>query len=91
MEKNKIYKSVAVSIFWMLITLIVTIFIYDYAMYLMSLPSTLGFVSGLSGSVVGIVFFVIVMDFQVFKIKRAFKMKSSDEPPKKEPTNNTYQ
>ena len=85
MERGKIYKSVAVSIFWMLITLVVLIFIYDYAMCLMSLPSTFSFVSGLSISVVAIVLFVFIIHFQIFKIKRAFKKKSSDEP-KEEPT-----
>lgn len=48
-EQNNttLFKGVAISLFWMLITLISAFIIFEFALKLMSAPSTVAFISGI--------------------------------------------
>lgn len=90
MERLKIWKSVSVSIFWMMIIIGVCSMLYAWATELMTKPSTISFIGGVGLVVVDVMLFFAVMDYQAGKIKFAFR-KIPENKDTKDPLDSTIQ
>lgn len=79
MERFKIWKSVSVSIFWIMVIFGVCWMLYEWATSLMSEPRTISFLGGVGLLIVDVMLFISVMDYQAYKIKNLFRLKKRVE------------
>jgi len=79
MERSKLWKTTLLSTLYIALTLIGCWIVFEFCMELMTKQSTLSFFSGIALLVLDVVVFFLMMDFQVYKIQRAFK-KKNDTP-----------
>jgi len=74
----KMFKGVAISLFWALVVLISDFVIFEFALKIMSAPSTLGFIIG----VLLIAFCVLAtIAFFYLELKKMFKKNNSGSQP----------
>jgi membrane protein YdbS with pleckstrin-like domain len=73
METSKIWKSVAVSVFWIIVAMILVGYCYEGAMLLMSIPSTIFFYLGILAVASSVMILAFVCERQYRKIKIAYQ------------------
>lgn len=79
MENKKLYVSVLISVFWILIMMSGAGYCFEQGLYLMSQPNTIFFYLGLLIIAVAILLLVFLIDYEWRKISKVYNDKKKNE------------